>query len=150
MFLMEKALDFWRSEYEIQGSVDWNTFPYIVQERLKLFRAYHSLNEPCWREGNKSNPLWTQNSLTTMTKLVTFNGFVMYSELCKELRVKIVDSFIEHNIIHLHPTRRCTFDLPAVFYDKPDDEPIITAKSACGLYAMKKLLRKINVDLGHS
>ena len=34
----------------------------------------------------------------------------MYDELCEQLGATVVDSFIEHNILHLRPTRRCTYD----------------------------------------
>lgn len=38
-----------------------------------------------------------------MSKLDTSKGFVMYDELCEELGATVVDSFIEHNILHLRP-----------------------------------------------
>ena len=31
------------------------------------------------------------------------SGFAIYSELCNSIGSSVVDSFIEHNIIHLHP-----------------------------------------------
>ena len=65
---------------------------------------------------------------------------MMYDELCDQFGATVVDSFIEHNILHLRPTRICMHDLPAVCYDKPvNTGPVVTAESACGLYAMKYL-----------
>lgn len=65
----------------------------------------------------------------------------MYDELCEQFQGTVIDSFIEHNIFHLQPTWRCTYDLPVTFYSKPIDVPIVTAESACGLYAVRYLLK---------
>jgi len=61
-------------------------------------------------------------------------GYVKYDDLYKEMRAATVESLIEHSIIHLRPTSRCSFDL--LLFSA--NTPIITAESACRLYAMKR------------
>ena len=79
-----------------------------------------------------------------MSKFVSSEGFMMCDDLCEQIGAAGVDSFIEHNILHLWPTRRCTHDLPGMFYAKlVVDVPVVTAESACGLYAMKYLLKRL-------
>ena len=144
MFLMKKALHYWLSEYNAQH-IGWNGFPYVVQESAKLSRAYYRPTDLRLSE-SKSQPLWTKEDLINMmTKLVCADGFVFYTDLCDKLGGAVVDSFIEHNIVHLRPTKRCTYDLPPSFYCYPDDIPIVTAESACGLYAMSRLLKQLKV-----
>ena len=48
-------------------------------------------------------------------------GVVLYNKLRRKLGRKIIDSLIEHNILHLRPTNRWLFDIG----------PVVTAKSAC-------------------
>ena len=64
-------------------------------------------------------------------------GYVSYSELCKSLGSSVVDSFIEHNILHLQPVGLCSYDLelPA--------EAVVTPESTCGHIAMQNLLKKL-------
>ena len=45
-----------------------------------------------------------------MKKLVKF-GAVEYDTLCEEKGRHVVDSFIEHNIIHLRPTIHGSYDM---------------------------------------
>ena len=134
MFLIQRALLYWISECQAQFVFQWNMFPYVVQETAKLTRAYYRLSDLTLYETTKSCPLWTKENLVNiMSKLVSSEGYMMYDDLCEQIGAPVVDSFIEHNILHLRPTRRCTHDLPAMFYDKLDDVPVVTAEFACGL-----------------
>ena len=97
MFLIQRALFYWISEYQAQSVVDWNEFPYVMQETSKLIRAYYQPDELRLYEINKSQPLWTKGNLVNiMSKLVVSERFVMYDELCEQLGAAVVDSFIEH------------------------------------------------------
>jgi len=137
MLLMENALKYWKSQMHLRNNVSWELFPCLVQERSRLYRA--CFNPSAMKYINKSKPCWTKETFfIVMKKLVNAtNGFLFYNDLCKELGQGIVDSFIEHNIVHLRPTSRCSYDLPI-----QDHQAIITTQSACSRIAMKKLLEK--------
>ena len=121
----------------------WNGFPYVMQETAKLYKAYYRPNEVSLYETNKPQPLWTKEDLVIiMSKLVASEGFLLYHDLCEKLGTMVVDSFIEHNVLHLRPTTLYMYDLPAAFYSKQIDVPIVTAESACGLYAMRLVLNQ--------
>jgi len=145
---MQWALHYWYSEYMIHKTVSWNTFPYRVQESAKLFKAYYKQSNFSLYDYNKSWPLWEKEHLINiMRKLVCSGGFLVYSDLCEEFGGAVIDSFIEHNILHLCPTRQCSFDLPASFYNMPLDVPIVTTELACGLYAMRLMFEQLKISL---
>ena len=48
------------------------------------------------------------------------------------------DSLIEHNIIHLRPTTRGSYDIGKIAIQGG----VVTAESACGLYAMNCMLNE--------
>lgn len=93
----------------------------------------------------KSKRLWKKDNPTHVMKqlLKSQAGYLLYTDLCKDLGQKIVDSLIEHNIIHLWLCSMFSFDLSSL----PDDDAVVTAHSACGLFAMKRCLQKIAVVL---
>ena len=138
MFLLRRALYFLLLEHCTQNNVKWLLFPHVAQERHKLIWAYYQSGKS--RLHDKSEPLWNRNDLVyVMKQLVSPPGFVGYEDLCDKLGALVTDSLIEHNIIHLHPTRRCSYDLPI-----RDDVPVVTAQSACGIFAMEHLLKSLD------
>ena len=78
--------------------------------------------------------------IAVMQKLVKAeSGFLIYDDLCKEHGRSVIDSMIEHNILHLRPTNYCSFDLPS----QPKHKAIVTAESACGRIAMEDVLKEL-------
>lgn len=143
MFLIERALHYWHCEHFVHQKVHWHSFPYVIQEMNKLLRAYYQGGEVALH-ANKSPPLWEKDHLNTIVrKLVDSDGVVKYAELCKDLRPDIIDSFIEHNIVHLRPTARSSYDLPARMQAFPD-VPLVTSESGCSLIAMKYLIQHLD------
>ena len=138
MFLLRKALEFWFKQCIIQQLLDWHMFPFFTQEWNKLEKASFPSPELLSYERCKSKPLWNREHLfSVMKKLVgSYSGVLAYQDLCKEMGRPVVDSLIEHNIIHLRPTKLCSYDV-----DVGDIKGgLITAESPCGLHVMKHLV----------
>jgi len=75
-----------------------------------------------------------------MTQLVqSQSGFVLYDAVCENIGKPAVDSLIQHNAIHLRPTKECSFDLP----NQPENQGIVTPESVCGYIAMKHVLDEL-------
>ena len=114
-------------------------FPFFIQELNKLTKAYFPSSwKFCSHEIGKSEPQWNGNHLLkVMEELVESPPGVSYFNLCDTLGKPIIDSLIEHNVIHLWPTSQCCFDIDI----KKGD--IVTAETPCGLNAMKRMVEKI-------
>ena len=134
MFLLQKLCEY----LTLSGSTNLYGFPYFVQERMKLIKAYYLSYQHHFL---KSAPQWNESKLiAVMQKLVKAeSGFLMYDDLCKEHGGSVIDSMIEHNILHLRPTSYCSFDLPS----QPKHKAIVTAESACGRIAMENVLKEL-------
>ena len=137
MFLIEKALEFCFKCYLLDQPVNWENFPFFIQELNKLTKAYFpSSSKFHSHEIGKSEPQWNGNHLLrVMEELVESPPGISYFHLCNTLGKPIIDSLIEHNVIHLRPTSQCCFDI------KKGD--IVTAESPCGLNAMKHMVKMI-------
>ena len=77
--------------------------------------------------------------MMTMKELVKSDGFIVYRKLRLKIGNKVVNSLIEHNILHLRPTTRCSYDFPDRLQDCLDG-PLVTAESGCSLFAMRYLV----------
>jgi len=100
--LIKEALIYWFEQHTIEKLMDWECFPYVQQEKAKLMKAYY-LSDHLLRR--KSKPHW-QDLVGVMKSLVkSQSGYELYlcANLCASLGSPVVDSFIEHNIVHLHP-----------------------------------------------
>ena len=86
--------------------VDWYQFPYVDQELSKLIKAEHSSDDLAMHESGKSVPFWKTEDLYSVMRKVVKSGAVSYQTLCDEKGRRVIDSLIEHNIIHLSPTKR--------------------------------------------
>ena len=117
-------------EQETTEPVFWEQFPYIVQESIKFEEAYYPDGKFSSGQYIKNKPSWNKKNLVLIMKRLVESEFG-FVDICTECGIEAVDFLIEHNIIHYRPTSRCSFDLPS------HNSSIITAESACGLYAMK-------------
>ena len=61
-----------------------------------------------------------------------------YIAICASYGSTVIDSLIEHNIVHLRPVGMCSYDIPL------HEEAIVTPESACGRIAMTLLLNTIS------
>ena len=130
MFLMKKAHQYCIRKYILKSSHDekisLNSFPYVVQERAKLRKA---LNPSC--EIKIQSPFGIGNKLFLLVESKC--AFVLYDTVCESVGKLAVDSLIQHNVLHLRPTKECSYDLP----DQPENQGIVMPESVCGYVAMK-------------
>lgn len=107
MFLLRNLFEY----VTISGSTDLHGFPYFKQERTKFIKAIYPSYLGHYL---KSTPQWNQEQIIlVMKELVNAkSGFLIYDDLCKEYGRSVIDSMIEHNILHLRPTSYYSFDLP--------------------------------------
>ena len=110
----------------------------VVASCKQLLQAYYPSYQGHFL---KSVPQWNESKIiAVMQKLVKAeSGFLIYDDLCKEHGRSVIDSMIEHNILHLRPTNYCSFDLPS----QPKHKAIVTAESACGRIAMEDVLKEL-------
>ena len=102
IFLMKEALAFWFTQHGVENAVHWHRFPYVVQEKAKLMKEYYLSDHILFHE--KSKPRWNKHNMVHIMKSLveSQSGFALHSKLCNSLS-SVVDSFIEHNIVHLRP-----------------------------------------------
>lgn len=133
MFLLGKAMKYWAIECSTPP-VDWYEFPYVDQEILKLTKASLPSDDLASYEYGKSGPVWNSEDLNyVMTELINSPlGAVSYQMLCREKGRSVIESLIEHNVLHLRPINRGSYDIQK----SGIKGAVVTAESACGLYAM--------------
>ena len=131
MFLLSKALDYWVVESPTPP-VDWYQFPYVEQELSKLIKAEHPSHDLAMCAAGKSVPFWKTEDLYSVMRKVIKSGAVSYQTLCKQKGRHVIDSLLEHNIIHLRPIKHGSYDMGR----SRIKGGVVTAESACGLYAM--------------
>ena len=68
----------------------------------------------------------------------TQEGFLIRDELCQKIKQSVIDSMIEHHLLHLRPRKEFSYDLPSA----PDNNAIVTPVSQADLYAMRLLLQE--------
>ena len=116
---------------------DARNFHVVLQEERRLMKALLDADksfEEC--------PKWTKYKLRKLMKMLTTStGILDYDKVCETLGKDAVDSMIKHNIIHLRPTCRLSYDVP------DHTSPIVTAVSPAALVAMKKVLAKELISL---
>jgi len=136
MFQLEKYFD----QYVQQnGQMLSEDFSLIRAERSKLVNAlFRNGNGSISSHTEKSHPVWTRDQfITMMKKLVdSESGFLVYEDLCKEMGQKVVDAFIDYNLLHLRPSRNFAYDLP----EFPAGKSILTAETPSSLVAMRRIL----------
>lgn len=161
MFFLEN----YHSEYiEMRGEMAPENFSFIGAEKTQLRNAlsrsadeksnlltalYSNLMDRIYETNGKSishpdrlDSIWTQVQLVTVMKKLTGSksGFLIYDDLCKEIGKEVIDAMIDHNLLHLRPTKRFSYDLP----DSPYDEPIVTAETPASLVAMRHILKNLD------
>ena len=62
-------------------------------------------------ESGKYAPSWKTEDLYSVMRILVKSGTVSYRSPCKEKGRHAIDSLIKHNIIHLRPTKRGSFDI---------------------------------------
>jgi len=141
MFLLEK----YTAQYILKlGIMKNKEFEVVRTEKAKLASAYFyetGNQHSHYAQGGKGLPAWNREKLIQMMEKITRaeNGFLFYNSLCREMGDEVVNSFINHNLLHLRPVKDFSYDLP----EAPDEEPIVTAETPSSVVAMKQLLKDI-------
>ena len=123
------------SAYDIVITARFHTSPYLVIFKLGELNAEYPSDDLAMHESGKSVPFWKTEDLYSVTRKVVKSGAVSYRTLCKEKGMRVIDSLIEHNIIHLRPTKRN-------MGKNRIKGAVVTAESGCGLYAMDYMLKQ--------
>ncbi|OGT69663.1 MAG: hypothetical protein A3H43_05275 [Gammaproteobacteria bacterium RIFCSPLOWO2_02_FULL_42_9] len=91
-------------------------------------------------DSREPEPKWSKDQLLeVLQQLVhTQEGFLIRDELCQKIKQSVIDSMIEHHLLHLRPRKEFSYDLPSA----PDNNAIVTPVSQADLYAMRLLLQE--------
>ena len=116
--------------------MNWHNFPYVCQAKHKLIKACYPSGE---LSSESSKPAWKKDDLYYIMKQLvrSKSGCVSYASLCEELGSPVVDSLIEHKILHLRPIY--SYDLP----NQSEGEVVVTAESPSLHYVMKHLIKEL-------
>ena len=123
------------SAYDIVIAARLHTSPYLVIFKPGEFNAEYPSDDLAMHESGKSVPFWKTEDLYSVMRKVVKSGAVSHQTLCKEKGMRVIDSLIKHNIIHLRPTKRN-------MGKNRIKGGVVTAESACGLYAMDHMLKQ--------
>ena len=130
-----------------EGHLRREGFALVLDERMLLERArrpeYFTTSLAKRYQSpdlNKLEPRWTKEALLQVFEQVvqTQAGFLIYDDLCQQFGEEVIDSMIEHHLLHLRPNREFSYDLPSA----PDDKAIVTPMSPAARYAMKLILQE--------
>lgn len=112
-------------------------FSYVRQESARL--------DYLFQRSQEANYLWTKEQfITLINKLISqadskAECFLIYRVLCAEMKdTRVVDAFIEHNILHIRTSKDFAYDL----MDAPEDEAIVTPENPALLFAMRKFIKQ--------